>query len=109
MEIFKQIDPLKAFLKDQRLLGKSIGLVPTMGALHAGHMALIMASRQQNSITVSSIYVNPTQFNNSADLEKYPRTLDQDITALTETGCDALFAPDNEEMYSQKPFLKFDF
>lgn len=109
MEIFKQIDPLKAFLKDQRLLGKSIGLVPTMGALHPGHMALIKASKQQNSLTVSSIYINPTQFNNPADLEKYPRTLDKDITLLNDAGCDVLFAPDNKEMYSQKPFLKFDF
>jgi pantoate--beta-alanine ligase len=109
MEIFKQIDPLKAFLKDQRLLGKSIGLVPTMGALHHGHLALIKASKEQNSLTVSSIYINPTQFNNPADLEKYPRTLDKDITLLSETGCDVLFAPDNNEMYSQKPFLKFDF
>jgi pantoate--beta-alanine ligase len=109
MEIFKQIDPLKAFLKDQRLLGKSIGLVPTMGALHHGHLALIKASKEQNSLTVSSIYINPTQFNNPADLEKYPRTLDKDITLLSEKGCDVLFAPDNNEMYSQKPFLKFDF
>jgi pantoate--beta-alanine ligase len=109
MEIFKQIDPLKAFLKDQRLLGKSIGLVPTMGALHPGHMALVKASKQQNSLTVSSIYINPTQFNNPADLEKYPRTLDKDIALLNDAGCDVLFAPDNKEMYSQKPFLKFDF
>jgi pantoate--beta-alanine ligase len=109
MEIFKHIDPLRAFLKDQRLLGKSIGLVPTMGALHAGHMALITASKQQNSLTVSSIYINPTQFNNAADLEKYPRMLDKDTTMLRETGCDVLFAPDNNEMYSQKTFLKFDF
>jgi pantoate--beta-alanine ligase len=109
MEIFKQIDPLKAFLKDQRLLGKSIGLVPTMGALHPGHLALIKASKEQNSLTVSSIYINPTQFNNPADLEKYPRTLEKDISLLSEAGCDVLFAPDNNEMYSQKPFLKFDF
>jgi pantoate--beta-alanine ligase len=109
MEIFKHIDPLRAFLKDQRLLGKSIGLVPTMGALHPGHMALITASKQQNSLTVSSIYINPTQFNNTADLEKYPRMLDKDTTLLRETGCDVLFTPDNNEMYGQKPFIKFDF
>jgi pantoate--beta-alanine ligase len=109
MEIFKQIAPLKAFLKDQRLLGKSIGLVPTMGALHQGHLALVDASKQQNSLTVSSIYVNPTQFNNPADLEKYPRTLEKDVQMLEKVGCDVLFSPSNEEMYSQKPFLKFDF
>jgi pantoate--beta-alanine ligase len=109
MEIFKHIDPLRAFLKDQRLLGKSIGLVPTMGALHPGHMALITASKQQNSLTVSSIYINPTQFNNASDLEKYPRMLDKDTMLLRETGCDVLFVPDNNEMYNQKPFLKFDF
>jgi pantoate--beta-alanine ligase len=109
MEIFKQIHPLKAFLKDQRLLGKSIGLVPTMGALHEGHIALVKASKQHNTLTVSSIYINPTQFNNPADLEKYPRTLPQDVDRLEKVGCDVLFCPDNHEMYAQKPFLKFDF
>ena len=109
MEIFKHIAPLKAFLKDKQKHGKSVGLVPTMGALHSGHLALVQASRQQNQLTVSSIYVNPTQFNNPADLEKYPRTFEKDIAMLGEAGCDAVFYPDNAEMYQQTSLVKFDF
>src|SRR5689334_522830 len=102
MEIFKHIAPLKAFLKDKQRVGKSVGLVPTMGALHSGHLALIKASGEQNGVTVSSIYINPTQFNNPADLEKYPRTIEKDTEMLNKVGCDALFYPDNAEMYQQK-------
>jgi pantoate--beta-alanine ligase len=109
MEIFKEIHPLKVFLKNNRLRGNSIGLVPTMGALHKGHISLIETSRQQNQITVCSIYVNPTQFNNADDLLKYPRTLDLDLSLLEKTGCDAVFYPNNEEMYPEKSVVKFDF
>jgi pantoate--beta-alanine ligase len=109
MEIFKQIAPLKAFLKDTRQQGKTIGLVPTMGALHKGHLHLIDASKAQNDLTVSSIYINPTQFNNSEDLQKYPRTLNKDTEMLQEVRCDVLFCPDDSEMYSDKTGLKFDF
>ena len=75
MEIFSQIGPLRAFLEQKKMLGKSVGFVPTMGALHKGHQALITESRHENSITVCSIYVNPTQFNNSDDLSKYPQNI----------------------------------
>ncbi|MFZ6009380.1 MAG: pantoate--beta-alanine ligase [Bacteroidota bacterium] len=109
MEIFKHIAPLKAFLKDLRLQGKSVGLVPTMGALHAGHISLIKAAKAQNDITVSSIYINPTQFNNPADLQKYPRTLENDTQLLQKVGCDVLFCPENDEMYQEKSGLTFDF
>jgi len=109
MEIFKHIAPLKAFLKDKQKQGKSVGLVPTMGALHPGHLALVRASKEQNQVTVSSIYINPTQFNNPADLEKYPRTFDKDADLLTKVGCDAVFYPENNEMYQQKSLVKFDF
>src|SRR5438105_2496615 len=102
MEIFKHIAPLKAFLKDRQKQGKSVGLVPTMGALHSGHLALVQASREQNQVTVSSIYINPTQFNNPDDLEKYPRTFDKDADLLEKVGCDAVFYPENNEMYQQK-------
>jgi pantoate--beta-alanine ligase len=109
MEIFKEIHPLKAFLKGNRTLGNSIGLVPTMGALHKGHISLIETSKQQNNVTVCSIYVNPTQFNNPDDLLKYPRTFDLDLSLLEKAGCDAVFYPNNEEMYPEKPVVKFDF
>lgn len=109
MEIFTQIEPLRAYLKSQRERKLSIGLVPTMGALHHGHLTLIKASRAENEITVCSIYVNPTQFNNPSDLEKYPRILEKDSAMLKEAGCDVLFAPQNEEMYATPSQLKLDF
>jgi pantoate--beta-alanine ligase len=80
-----------------------------MGALHDGHLALIGASRKQNSITICSIYVNPLQFNNPTDLQKYPRNLDQDMKLLGAVGCDAIFCPENDEMYEEQSLLKFDF
>ena len=109
MEIFKKITPLRAYLDEIRKSGKTIGLVPTMGALHQGHLALITTSKNTNSFTICSIYVNPAQFNNPADLLKYPRNIDQDVELLKKVGCDAVFCPDNEEMYEEKPLLKFDF
>ena len=109
MEIFKKIASLKVYLGEIRRSGKTIGLVPTMGALHNGHIALINASKAQNSCTICSIYVNPMQFNNPADLQKYPRSLEQDMKLLEDAGCDVLFYPDNEDMYEGKSVLKFDF
>jgi pantoate--beta-alanine ligase len=101
MEIFKQIAPLKALLNTLKKQGKSVGLVPTMGALHAGHISLIKASQAENDITVTSIYVNPTQFNNPLDLSRYPRTLDRDTELLKEVRSDVLFCPDDAEMYPE--------
>lgn len=109
MEIFKEIAPLKAFLKEVKTSNKSIGLVPTMGALHRGHLSLISSSKAENSLTVCSIYVNPTQFNNPSDLQKYPRNLKLDVEFLQKAECDVVFCPDNDEMYSEKPLLRFDF
>jgi pantoate--beta-alanine ligase len=109
MEIFKQIAPLKAFLRDRKCQGKAIGLVPTMGALHAGHISLFNTCKAENDITVGSIFVNPIQFNNENDLLKYPRTLDKDIELLQSVKCDVLFAPENVEMYPDKATVSFDF
>ena len=109
MEIFKQIAPLKAFLKDLQCTGKSVGLVPTMGALHAGHVSLIRACQSHNDITVGSIFVNPIQFNNQNDLIKYPRSIEQDIKLLETVGCNVLFNPDNTEMYPETTTLTIDF
>jgi pantoate--beta-alanine ligase len=109
MEIFQQITPLKAFLKGFKCQKKSVGLVPTMGALHAGHISLIEASKSQNDLTVGSIFVNPTQFNNQNDLVKYPRTIEKDISLLQSAGCDVLFNPEIQEIYPEKSVLKLDF
>lgn len=109
MVIFNEIAPLKAFLKEKKQAGKSIGLVPTMGALHAGHLSIIDVSRRDNDVTVCSIYVNPTQFNNANDLRLYPRTLDKDTKSLEKVECDVLFYPNNSEMYKAPSLLKFDF
>jgi pantoate--beta-alanine ligase len=109
MEIFKEIASLKAFLKQFRQPGDSIGFVPTMGALHAGHLALVQASRKENTLTVCSIFVNPTQFNNPGDLAKYPNTLQHDVELLKKVGCDVLFCPTQTEMYPHHDHIRFDF
>lgn len=109
MQIFKEIGPLKAFLVEKRKQGNTLGFVATMGALHEGHLKLIRESQNDNSITICSIFVNPSQFNNPEDLRKYPRTLEKDIILLEKAGCDALFCPEVETMYSQKSYLRFDF
>ena len=92
--------------------GKTIGFVPTMGALHAGHAALVQKACSENEICVVSIFVNPTQFNNAEDLQKYPRTLEKDTTLLESIGVHFVFAPTAEEMYSAEEMqarFSFDF
>lgn len=80
-----------------------------MGALHGGHVSLLTRSKNENSVTVCSIYVNPTQFNNPGDLVNYPRTREKDYELLQKVGCDVVFSPSDEEMYPDKPLIKFDF
>ena len=99
MIIIKRTQKLKDFISEFQLGGKKIGFVPTMGALHDGHISLIKKSKSQNSLTICSIYVNPTQFNNVIDLNKYPVTLEKDIDKLEVAACDILFLPSTEEMY----------
>ena len=109
MEFFDSITALRHYLSRQQMAGKSIGFVPTMGALHNGHLTLISTAKQENDLTVCSIYVNPTQFNNDHDLAVYPRTLEADGQLLQEAGCHVLFAPTDAQMYPQAPVMKFDF
>jgi pantoate--beta-alanine ligase len=99
MIIFKQAKPLTDYLEREQKVGKKIGLVPTMGALHNGHLSLIKSSKSNNDITVCSIFVNPTQFNNPDDFKHYPITIEKDIEHLITAGCDVLFLPGVEEIY----------
>ncbi len=99
MKIFTSNIEIRNAINDLKKSGKSIGFVPTMGALHVGHLKLLKASIQANDITVCSIFVNPIQFNSPVDLEKYPRVLDEDSQLLQSIACDILFAPSVEEMY----------
>jgi len=89
--------------------GKRIGFVPTMGALHEGHLSLIRRCRKENDISAASIFVNPTQFNDKNDLKKYPRRLDQDMKMLQNEKCDFLFCPDEKEMYPEPDNRIFNF
>lgn len=109
MHIFTKIAPLRAYLSSQHAGHFSVGLVPTMGALHEGHLSLIRASKKENPITVCSIYINPAQFGNREDLEKYPRSLASDMSMLKEEDCDVLFCPENTEMYGEQDTIHFDF
>lgn len=99
MLLFKQVDFMQAWLSKQAAAGKRIGFVPTMGALHEGHLALVRQSRTENDQTVVSIFVNPTQFNQPEDLKAYPRLPGPDILALSREGVDVLFLPDQEAVY----------
>jgi len=101
MIIFKNASSLHRFLGIQKQKGDSIGFVPTMGALHAGHLALIAQSKKEASHTCASIFVNPTQFNDPADFEKYPVTIENDIYLLEKAGCDSLFLPSIKEIYPE--------
>lgn len=99
MFIFKKVAHLQTHLDFLKKQGKTIGFVPTMGALHQGHLTLISKAKTQNDIAVCSIFVNPTQFNVAADLDKYPRTAPKDIALLHDAACDILFFPSVDEIY----------
>lgn len=99
MIIFKSAEALARYIQQQKTAGKQIGFVPTMGALHSGHVALIEHSKKATDLTVCSIFVNPTQFNNPRDYQLYPNTIEKDIVALEAAGTDLLFLPSIPEMY----------
>ncbi|WP_442589776.1 pantoate--beta-alanine ligase [Pedobacter sp. AW31-3R] len=102
MEVINTIAALKMLLKPRKLAQQKIALVPTMGALHKGHVSLIKIAQQNADVVVCSIFVNPTQFTDPKDLEKYPRPLQHDIEMLQEAGCDYVFMPAVTEMYPTK-------
>lgn len=106
MILFKRSSELRQYLDEQRKSGKKTGFVPTMGALHDGHISLLNASKQENDLSAVSIFVNPTQFNDPKDFEKYPITIEKDISLLEAAGCDILFLPSVEEIYPAGQMLK---
>ena len=109
MEIFKTIKDTKKYIREKKDEKKSIGFVPTMGALHEGHLSLIRKAVAENDIVACSIFVNPVQFNKKEDLKNYPRNLEKDIRKLSGAGCDILFNPEVDEMYPEPVVDKYNF
>ena len=109
MKVFDRIVDLQNQLFEDRKQGKEIGFVPTMGALHEGHASLVKRSVKENGITVVSVFVNPTQFNDKNDLKNYPRTLDADCALLEKCGADYVLAPSVEEMYPTPDTRQFEY
>lgn len=99
MKVLKSKKTLIDYVERQREMGKKIGFAPTMGALHQGHLYLYKAAKKENDEVISSIFVNPTQFNNPDDFQKYPKTLEKDLELLEKAGVDAVYVPNVEEMY----------
>ena len=99
MIIFKKRIDISNYIVNHKKTSGKIGFIPTMGALHKGHISLIEASKRTDTLTICSIFVNPTQFNNTADFEKYPVTIEKDIDLLEKAGCNVLFLPSVEEIY----------
>ena len=109
LKVFNRIVDLQNQLFEDRKQGKEIGLVPTMGALHEGHASLVRRSVKENGITVVSVFVNPTQFNDKNDLKNYPRTLEADCQLLEACGADYVLAPSVEEMYPTPDTRQFEY
>ncbi len=109
MQIVKHINALRAIIDGKREEGLSIGFVPTMGALHPGHLSLVDLAGQQSGFVVVSIFVNPTQFNDKGDLERYPRDLQKDIDLLAPSACQLVFAPETNEIYPEPDTRQFNF
>lgn len=109
MQVIENKQELIELVNKLKQEGKTIGLVPTMGALHEGHISLVNKCVKENDICISSIFVNPTQFNNPKDLETYPRDLNKDVENLTKAKCDYVFAPSVEDIYPEPDTRVFDF
>lgn len=108
MKVLRTVGELRQAMESHRNAGQTIGLVPTMGALHAGHLSLMERSCRDNDITVASIFVNPTQFNNATDLKTYPRTEEKDCALLEKAGVDYAFVPSVKEIYPEPDTRVFD-
>ena len=108
MIVINKVNELEKAVEAFRIEGKSVGLVPTMGALHEGHLSLVKRCRRENDVVVVSVFVNPTQFNNKEDLRTYPRTEEADKALLAEAGCDIVFMPTVEEVYPEPDTRVFD-
>lgn len=106
MILFKYANQLSSYILQQKKDGKTIGFVPTMGALHFGHLSLVRVSKSFDDITVCSIFINPTQFNNPEDLNNYPISIEKDIEHLISIGCDVLFLPSVDEIYTEQHIKK---
>ena len=109
MEIVAKTNDLQELVQSKKQAKLTVGFVPTMGALHAGHISLVKEAKKDCDVCVVSIFVNPTQFNNLEDLEKYPRTIERDATLLAEAGADIVFAPSVDEIYPEPDTRIFDF
>jgi len=109
MKTFSSIKNIQEFISEEKKNGFTIGFVPTMGALHEGHLQLMRRAKQENDLLVVSVFVNPIQFNNPEDLKKYPRNLEKDKQLLETVSCDIVFAPTVEEMYPEAVTTKYDF
>lgn len=107
MLIFNKVVELQIYLNSQKLVGKKIGFVPTMGALHDGHISLVLTAKQDCDLVVTSIFINPTQFNDPQDFDKYPRMNEEDSQKLEVAKCDILFLPSVDEVY-KNPMLNVD-
>lgn len=109
MKVFNNITDLHTYISSEKSAGKTVGFVPTMGALHAGHISLVRQALEACDTCIVSIFVNPTQFNDPKDLETYPRTLEADSKLLAEVGTTAIFAPSVEVMYPQDELIRSDY
>jgi len=109
MQVIKYISDLQTILNIKRGEGLKIGFVPTMGALHEGHLSLVKLAGEQVGFVVVSIFVNPTQFNDKTDLDRYPRDLQKDVDLLTASACQLIFAPEPEEIYPEPDTRQFNF
>ncbi|BDD06330.1 pantoate--beta-alanine ligase [Aureibacter tunicatorum] len=110
MQVFEHVYDVREYIKERIASGKKVGFVPTMGALHEGHISLLNKAKQENDIVVCSIYVNPTQFNNAEDLKNYPSPIENDKKKLIDAHCDILYLPQTKEIYPTKdPKVIVDF